>query len=126
MLKKLYLLNAAAAILLAGCGGGGDDTCAGKTAFVSLRFDPSDVTLHIGKPATIASKFEPESCRGDASFSVKSGALPEGMKLVNGNVEGTPTTQGQYSFRISVDFVRGYKDFSSQPNSNVVNVKVAP
>jgi hypothetical protein len=122
---KQYLAVTFLAFFLLGCGGGGDP-CGAQTEFFSYAFKQAAVTLKMGTSATIASEFSPESCRGDASFSLRSGTIPPGMALSNGNVVGTPTTAGEHKFRISLDGVDGYSSFGTGLVANTVTVTVTP
>ncbi|HSV52207.1 MAG TPA: putative Ig domain-containing protein [Burkholderiaceae bacterium] len=116
--------------LLGGCGGGSDDPCGEKMQFFAIAFAAEKHSLKLGKPATIASTVTPESCRGDMSFAVRSGALPPGMTIENGNVTGTPTQSGEFNFQIYISGVEGYQTggFSSftAPRSGIVQVTVLP
>lgn len=124
MNTKQNLTVALLSTLLTACGGG--DPCGAQTQFFGYLFKQTTVTLKVGTPATIASEFSPESCRGDASFSLRSGNIPPGMALDNGNVIGTPTTAGDHKFRIGVDGVDGYSISGTGLIASTVTVKVTP
>ncbi len=125
MFKRNHVMAAVLFSALTGCGGG-DEPCGEKSQTFSLSFPQSLASLHVGVPATVSSEFKPESCRGDASFALRSGALPPGMTLTNGNVSGTPTAMGEYKFQLSVDGVHGYQFLLATLVSNTVTVKVTP
>lgn len=115
-------------VALASCGGGGDGPCGEKEQLFGIEFSVKSHALKLGQPATIKSTVTPESCRGSAKFSVRIGALPDGMALVNGDVTGTPTKAGTFKFQIAMDSVEGYGGFLSinPPRSSEITATVAP
>lgn len=84
--------------------------------------------LKIGVPAELKSTITPESCRLDITYSVKTGSLPPGMSIVDGNIVGTPTQAGTYQFQVYIDAIDGYESvFSfSAPRSALTTVTVLP
>lgn len=117
-----------ACLALVSCGGSGDDPCGEKQQLFGIEFSVKTHALKVGQAVTIKSTVTPESCRGSAKFVVKSGALPDGMALVNGDVAGTPTKAGTFKFQLAIESVDGYHDFFflSLPKSSEITATVAP
>lgn len=111
-LMKILTTSFTVVAMLVACGSGQSNTCGAKAEYFYIDFNLSNYSAKIGVPYKIVSTVRPESCRNDASFSVKSGSLPLGMELDNGNIVGTPTTAGIYSFEIYLFAVKNYEDLS--------------
>jgi hypothetical protein len=130
-MKKMYfkaIICAAAVASLTACGGGGDSICGEKTQAFGVEFETKSFALATGTSATLASKVTPESCRSDMTFGIKSGVLPTGMTLNNGNVTGAPSVPGTFKFQIYIIGVKGYQPYADfiAPRSSQVTVTVAP
>ncbi len=129
MRMKLGLISALMVSVLAACGGGEDnDVCAAENQSFSIEFEESTYAVKVGQAMTIESKVFPESCRGDMSFAVRNGELPAGMALMNGNIDGTPETAGEYKVQIMISGVKGYQstafaDFNA-PRSQEITINV--
>lgn len=122
----MYFCKCSASILLAslllnGCGGLGLP-CAGISEYFSISFDPSTQYLQRNVNATIVSTVTPSKCKSDMSFSVRTGTIPPGMYLSNGNISGTPTKAGTYGVSIQIDKVDNYGSFSMKPSDSVTLV----
>jgi hypothetical protein len=101
------------AVTLAGCGGGGgEDACAANNQSFSVDFEESVYSASVGVPITISAKVFPESCRSEMRFAVRNGALPDGLSLNDGHIEGTPVAAGEFTVQISVVGVTGYQQTS--------------
>ncbi len=126
---------------LISCGGGSTGPCGSDLEVFSVRFAQASYTIAKGTPASINSNITPESCRGSMQFEISNGTisgepssnssiyLPPGMTLSNGNITGTPTTSGTYTFALYISGVKGYKDFKggiSNPHSAGTTIKVSP
>ena len=111
---------------ISACGGGG--VCGEKSQTFRISIDPKVFNLKIGVPAELKSTVMPESCRFDITYSVKTGSLPPGMTLIDGNVAGTPTQAGTYQFQVFIDAISGYESVSSftAPRSALITVTVPP
>lgn len=62
------------------------------------------------------------------TFAVRNGALPGGLNLVNGNIEGAPSGAGDFTVQISVTGVKGYQQTSFAdflaPRSREISIAV--
>ena len=128
MYKRIFSASfaIAAAMAISACGGGG--VCGEKSQTFRISIDPKVFNLKIGVPAELKSTVMPESCRFDITYSVKTGSLPPGMTLIDGNVAGTPTQAGTYQFQVFIDAISGYESVSSftAPRSALITVTVPP
>jgi hypothetical protein len=121
-------LGIASIAALTACGGG-DSACGEKSQSFGIEFAPRAYAFKVGTESTITATITPESCRGDMTIGVASGAIPPGMSLVRGNVTGKPTTSGTYTFQASISAVNGYQAFGGSllnPRSSLISVVVAP
>lgn len=114
---------------LAGCGGGGGtEVCGANNQSFSVDFEKSKYSAAVGDPTTISTRVFPESCRSDMSFAVRNGALPDGMILKDGNVEGVPLARGTFTVQVSVVGVKGYQQTSFSdlvaPRSREITIAV--
>jgi Putative Ig domain len=122
-MKRVFLkisLALGAAVLLASCGGG-ESNCGGSS--ISLFVSYPTTVLKLGVNATVTPNFSPESCRGDATFTLRAGSVPPGMNFnSNGTVSGTPTDTGSYTFSYSV----AVKNYTSSGSTASARVTVSP
>ena len=125
---RFTFLSLLVATLAACGGGGGEDVCAANNQSFKVDFEESSYSASVGAPITISSTVFPESCRGDMTFAVRNGALPGGLNLVNGNIEGTPSEAGDFTVQISVTGVKGYQQTSFAdflaPRSREISIAV--
>jgi hypothetical protein len=121
------LLAAVVATTLVACGGE-DERCGAETQQFGITFANAIYSAKVGQAATVSSNITPESCRSKMTFAVRTGALPPGMQVVDGNVSGTPTALGNYQFQISISAIGGYAAVSSTspPRSGTVLITVSP
>lgn len=91
-----YLLVLISAYFLTACGSDFGTPCGAKTQVFGINFENSAYSGTVGEELKIETKLVPETCRVDMTFSIKTGELPPGMGIVEGNVFGTPTTAGEY------------------------------
>ena len=131
MYKKLFpaSLAIATAMALAACGGG-EHTCGDKSQSFGVSFEAQSFNIKLGQATELKSIVTPESCRFDITFS-QQGGLPTGMAFVNGNVVGTPTAAGVYTFQIFINAISGYQPVisltgSSGIRSGLITVTVPP
>ncbi|NDG82299.1 MAG: hypothetical protein EBX44_10960, partial [Betaproteobacteria bacterium] len=111
---------------LSGCGWlqpCGEKNEAFDVFFGSDRYSTATYALKLGEAADIRSTITPESCRNDISFAVVGGSLPPGLKLDSGNLQGTPTLEGEYRFSLMIKKVEGYSS-SFAVSSNPVVIRV--
>ena len=114
-LKYAYrlILGSLLAASLAACGGGGEtEVCAANNQSFSIDFEESRFSASVGSPTTIEATVFPESCLGDMTFAVRTGALPQGLALKDGSIEGTPSEAGTFTVQIAIVGVRGYQETS--------------
>jgi hypothetical protein len=131
MLRPLKQLGSTSLLTLGlvSCGDGGFfGGCGRENELFQIWFGSNPYTtftgtLKKGSPYEIKATVSPESCRGEMNFSV-TGTLPPGMKLDQGNVVGTPSTTGSYTFQVAIVSVDGYKTLSGTPKSNGVILNV--
>lgn len=116
-------------LVLHGCGGG-SSLCGADSQSFTIDFANSSYALVKGTPSTITSTITPESCRSNMTFSSSTLFLnnppPPGMSITNGNLVGTPTTSGTYTYRMGIDSVGGYQSFGSKPYTRQITVVIAP
>ena len=124
----LNLVCAASAAILVACGGGSNSICGDQVQGFSIDFTNYTYLLSKGTPSTISTVITPESCRSSMHFSSSTSVLnnppPPGMSISNGNLTGTPTTAGSYTYRIGIDSVDGYQSLSSKPYSRMITITV--
>jgi len=122
--------SALIAVSLNGCGVGGSSPCGANSQNFTIDFTNSSYTLVKGTPSTITSTVTPESCRSSMQFSSSTLLLnnppPPGMSIVSGNLAGTPTTPGSYTYRMGIDTVDGYQSLSAKPYSRQITIVVTP
>jgi hypothetical protein len=106
--------------LLASCGSGVDTPCGAKSQTFGINFEKLAYKAKVGEELKIESQLIPESCRTEASFSVKSGELPIGMTIVDGHIFGTPTSAGIYEFQIYLTAVKNYEDLKQYIESGLI------
>lgn len=122
-LAVLFVVSAMAA-----CGGGNNDSpCGGSSGsipvfinFQGLNINNNSVRFEVNKPASLNTVVVPEGCRSSMTFAVKSGALPPGMTLENGNVTGVPTIVGEHDLQLMIVAVRGYAEFNGNNPSTLI------
>lgn len=107
-------------LLLASCGSGVETPCGAKSQTFGVNFEKTAYKAKVGEELKIETKLIPETCRVDASFSVKSGELPPGMAIVDGHIFGTPTTAGVYEFQIYLTAVKNYADLKQYIESGLI------
>lgn len=112
---------------LASCGGG-SDPCGAQTQPFGIDFAVKTSTVKLGQVTKLSSTVTPESCRNSMTFMTRNGNIPPGMTLVNGDVAGTPTVVGTYSFQVYISAVSGYLPISeiTAPRSGLITMTVAP
>jgi hypothetical protein len=110
--------------LLSACGGGG--VCGADSQIFEISLVKSSYQGKVGVPLEIQTILRPESCRGSMNIQNISGDLPPGMNISNGNVTGTPTRSGSYSFRLAIAGVDGYDTKGNFASSGTVFVSISP
>lgn len=113
---RVLAVGTVAAGLLSACGGGGEELCAASNQSFSIDFEESQYSLAAGTESTITSKIFPESCRADMAVGVRTGAVPPGMSIVNGNLQGTPSEGGEFTVQLTITGVKGYQSQSFAPS----------
>ena len=116
--KSMLILSCV--FLLASCGSGIGTPCGAKSQTFGINFEKTAYKAKIGEELKIETLLIPETCRADASFSVKSGELPPGMAIVEGHIFGTPTTSGVYEFQIYLTAVKNYADLRQYIESGLI------
>jgi hypothetical protein len=114
------ILVLSSTLLLASCGSGVETPCGAKSQTFGINFEKTAYKAKVGEELKIETKLIPETCRADASFSVKSGELPPGMAIVDGHIFGTPTTEGAYEFQIYLTAVKNYGDLKQYIESGLI------
>lgn len=105
-----------ASMLLSACGGGSEELCGANNQTFSIDFEESSYEELVGEATTISSKIFPESCRSVMTVDVRTGSLPPGMNIVNGNLEGEPSEAGEFKVQLSITAVQGYQSQSFAPS----------
>lgn len=105
-----------ASMLLSACGGGGDELCGANNQTFSIDFEESSYVESVGEATTISSKIFPESCRSVMTVGIRTGSLPPGMNIVNGNLAGEPSEAGEFKVQLSITAVQGYQSQSFAPS----------
>ena len=94
--------------------------CGAKNQTFGINFEKTAYTAKVGEELKVETQLIPETCRVDASFSVKSGELPPGTSIVDGHIFGTPTTAGVYEFQIYLTAVKNYEDLKLYIESGLI------
>lgn len=110
------IIVAAASMLLSSCGGGGEELCGANNQTFSIDFEESSYKASVGDVTTISSKIFPESCRSVMTVDVRTGSLPPGMNIADGNLEGAPSEAGEFKVQLSITAVQGYQSQSFAPS----------
>ena len=113
---RLLAVGAVTIGLMSACGGGGEELCAASNQSFSIDFEESSYSLAAGADSTITSKIFPESCRADMTVGVRTGAVPPGLSIVNGNLQGTPSEAGEFKVQLTITGVKGYQSQSFAPS----------
>ena len=116
-----YLLILASTLFLAACGSDFGTACGAKTQVFGINFEKNAYSGSLGEELKIETELIPETCRADMSFSIKFGELPPGMAIVEGNIFGTPTTAGEYEFKIYITAVKNYGDLKQYIESGLID-----
>ena len=116
--KSILVLSSI--FLLASCGSSVGTPCGVKSQTFGINFEKAAYKAKVGEELKIETQLIPESCRADASFSVKSGEFPPGMAIVDGHIFGTPTTAGVYEFQIYLTAVKNYEDLKQYIESGLI------
>jgi hypothetical protein len=130
-MSSLYRILAVLGLVActSGCGDGGFfGGCGRDNEVFQIWFGSNPYVVATGTAKRgVASEFKatvsPESCRGEMNFGV-TGTLPPGMRIDQGNVVGTPSTAGTYTFQVLIVSVDGYKTLTDTPRSNGVILTV--
>lgn len=115
-LSRWLAAGVVSAGLMTACGGGGDELCAANSQSFSIDFEESTYVLAAGSESTVTSKVFPESCRADMTVGVRTGTIPAGMAIVNGNLQGTPSEGGEFTVQLTITGVKGYQSQSFAPS----------
>lgn len=119
--------------VLVSCGGGDDKPCASNVSgalpvgiyFKGLNINNTGVTFKVNEPAALNTDVVPAECRGSMTFAVKSGSIPPGMRLEDGNVIGVPSASGQYRLQLMITEIKGYSmTGGDKPSTLVADIKI--
>lgn len=116
-----YSLILASSCFLAACGGDFGTPCGAKSQVFGINFEKTVYSGKVGEELKIETKLIPETCRADMTFSIKTGDLPTGMAIVDGNLFGTPTAAGAFEFQIYITSVLNYGDLKQYIESGLVD-----
>jgi hypothetical protein len=116
-----YVLILASACFLAACGSDFGTPCGAKSQVFGINFEKTAYSGKVGEELKIETKLIPETCRADMTFSIKTGDLPPGMAIVDGNIFGTPTVAGTFEFQIYIISVLNYGDLKQYIESGLVD-----
>ena len=116
-----YLLILASACVLAACGSDLGTPCGAKTQVFGINFEKNAYSGKVGEELKIETKIIPETCRADMTFSVKTGDIPPGMSIVDGNVFGIPTETGVFEFQLYITNVKNYGDLKQYIESGLID-----
>jgi hypothetical protein len=116
-----YALILASICFLAACGSDFGTPCGAKSQVFGINFEKMAYSGKVGEELKIETKLIPETCRADMTFSVKTGDLPPGMSIVEGNIFGTPTEAGVFEFQIYITSVLNYGDLKQYIESGLID-----
>lgn len=116
-----YLLILVSAFFLAACGSDFGTPCGAKNQVFGINFEKTAYSGKVGEELKIETKLIPETCRVDMSFSMKTGDLPPGMSIVDGNIFGTPIEAGEFEFQIYITAVKNYGDLKQYIESGLID-----
>ena len=116
-----YTLILASACLVAACGSDFGTPCGAKSQTFGINFEKTAYSGTVGEELKIETKLIPETCRADMTFSIKTGDLPPGMGIVDGNLFGTPVEAGEFEFQIYITAVKNYGDLRQYIESGLVD-----
>ena len=116
-----YALILASICFLAACGSDFGTPCGAKSQVFGINFEKTAYSGKVGEELKIETKLIPETCRADMTFSVKTGDLPPGMSIVEGNIFGTPTEAGVFEFQIYITSVLNYGDLKQYIESGLID-----
>ena len=122
IVKILLLITIS--ILMAGCGGGGG-VCGSEFQIFSISFPYTNYSGRVGIPFKIIPTVNPESCRGSMNIQIGSGSMPPGLSISSGEITGTPSRAGSYTFNLGIAVVDGYEKFSNYPSSNFITITIS-
>lgn len=117
--KSILILSSV--FLLASCGNGVGTPCGAKSQTFGINFEKTAYSGTVGQELKIDTKLIPETCRADMTFSIKTGDLPPGMAIVDGNLFGTPTEAGTFEFQIYITAVKNYGDLKQYIESGLID-----
>jgi hypothetical protein len=116
-----YALILASACFIAACGSDFGTPCGAKSQVFGINFEKTAYSGKVGEELKIETKLIPETCRADMTFSIKTGDLPPGMSIVEGNIFGTPTEAGVFEFQIYITSVLNYGDLKQYIESGLID-----
>jgi hypothetical protein len=116
-----YVLILVSACLVAACGSDFGTPCGAKSQTFGINFEKTAYSGTVGEELKIETKLIPETCRADMTFSIKTGDLPPGMSMVDGNLFGTPAEAGVFEFQIYITAVKNYGDLKQYIESGLID-----
>jgi hypothetical protein len=116
-----YAIFLASICFLTACGSDFGTPCGAKSQVFGINFEKTAYSGKVGEELKIETKLIPETCRADMTFSIKTGDLPPGMSIVEGNIFGTPTEAGVFEFQIYITSVLNYGDLKQYIESGLID-----
>jgi hypothetical protein len=116
-----YALVLASVCFIAACGSDFGTPCGAKSQVFGINFEKTAYSGKVGEELKIETKLIPETCRADMTFSIKTGDLPPGMSIVEGNIFGTPTEAGVFEFQLYITSVLNYGDLKQYIESGLID-----